>query len=161
MRELIAMVCVAVFHGAVFAGELGWTAPPIEIPGAAVASEADARRAALAAYVKKTDFAVSATEGTGQAGIVRLGFEIRGFAEKGEPIWQVPIRAIGMELRAIIWINPRTAKVLFVVGPWMTGDKHWAEREVQDRKDSKTEAAAEAKETVKQQPQVPTSVEEP
>jgi len=61
---------------------------------------------------------VLATEGVRSVSIIKLGYNIPDFAKKGEKLWEVRILLDGEELRSIIWINPTTAKVRFVSGPW-------------------------------------------
>jgi hypothetical protein len=59
-----------------------------------------------------------ATEGVRSVAIIKLGYNIPDFANKSERIWEVRILLDGEEVRSIIWINPTTAKVRFLTGPW-------------------------------------------
>jgi hypothetical protein len=93
----------------------------LQIKGARVASEIDAKRIVLKSYINKMRSNVSATEGPTVFAIVRLGFDVPGFAAKGDEIWEARVIELvgGYELRAVLWVNPNTEKVHFVIGPWI------------------------------------------
>lgn len=98
--------------------------PPLEIAGAKVAKEADARCIAFDAYIKKMRLEVLATEGVRSVKVMKLGYDIPGFAKQGEPLWEARVMTLNDELRAILWINPHSEAVYFVVGPWKTSSKN-------------------------------------
>jgi hypothetical protein len=85
--------------------------------GSEVASPNAARELALKEYLRKME-AMLANEGIRSVSIVKLGYNIPEFANKGERIWEVRVGAYLDEFRSIIWINPTTAKVRFLTGPW-------------------------------------------
>jgi len=62
---------------------------PLKIPGARVPTDADASALALAAYIKKMnpEPGYSATEGVREVSIQKLGFDVPGFAKKGDSIF--------------------------------------------------------------------------
>lgn len=88
--------------------------------GAKVDSGIAARQLADKQYfikLRDLEYGVLANEGVRSVSIIKLGYNIPDFANKGERIWEVRILA-WEELRSIIWINPTTAKVRFLAGPW-------------------------------------------
>ena len=52
-----------------------------------------------------------------------LGIDVPKFASKGDRIWEVRYILMNGELRVIAWINPKTADVYFVIGPWIADEK--------------------------------------
>lgn len=69
-------------------------------------------------YVEKMQTKLLATESVQDIRIIKLGYELKDFATKGQEIWEARVKTLDDELRAIIWINPNTEKVCFIAGPW-------------------------------------------
>lgn len=96
--------------------------PPFQIEGAKVSHEADAKRIAFEHYIKKMKTRVLAEEGVQKISVFKLGYDVPGFAAKGDIIWQASVKtlALGLEskLRGIIWVHSKTEKVHFVTGAW-------------------------------------------
>jgi hypothetical protein len=95
----------------------------LEIKGAKIASEQEAKKVALHNYVKKMQLNILAEEGVDDISIIKLGFDVKGFASKGDKIWEVHVATDGDELRAIIWVNSKTGDAYLVVGPWIAKEK--------------------------------------
>lgn len=95
--------------------------PKLQIKGAKVAMESDAKRIAFDHYVKKMKMNVLANESVKEISIIKLGYSIHNFAAKGDFIWEARILTLEGELRAVIWVHPDTEKVFFVSGPWEGG----------------------------------------
>lgn len=117
MSKFIIILTCLVGLGLV-AGARDLTAPPLKIDGAKVSTQAEAKRLAFDGYVKKMQASVLATESVRDIAIIKLGYDVTDFAAKGEKLWEARVKTLEDELRAIIWINPNTEKVHFVVGPW-------------------------------------------
>lgn len=115
-KFMIIILCLMGLSAIAMARDL--TAPVLKIEGTKVASQAEAKRLAFDSYVKKMKVNILSTESVQEITIIKLGYEILGFASKGELLWEARVKTLAQELRAIIWINPRTEKVYFVSGPW-------------------------------------------
>jgi len=94
---------------------------PQEISGAVLSQEKDARHVAIEAYFTRQG-GLLATESE-VLSIVTIGFDIPGFAKKGERLWEVRFTDMGSNgvqrlLRAILYIHPNTSAIHAVVGPW-------------------------------------------
>ena len=127
MKRLITLlICIIFFSMVIFARDL--TSPSLEIKGTKIESEIKAKRIAFDSYFRKMQLKVSATEGVQDISIITLGFDITDFAPKGEKLWETRIKTIEGELRAIIWINPKSEKVYFVIGPWKTSEAKTKEK---------------------------------
>lgn len=96
---------------------------PLSIKGTEISSEAEARQFARDSYTRKMGTRLMAEEGIRQIDVITLGYDVPNFADRGEKIWEARVMAFfDRELRAILWINPRTEKVHFVCGPWDASD---------------------------------------
>ena len=95
------------------------TRPPLEISGASVSTEAQARVIASKAYVSKMNMGILSTEAVSEIEIIKLGYTIKGFAEAGDSLWETKVKTIDGAYRAIIWVNPDSEEVYFVNGPWV------------------------------------------
>ncbi len=93
------------------------SAPMITICGAKVETESAAKRLAFDNYIRKMKGNISATESVRDVTIIVLGYDVGGFAKKGEKIWEARVTD-NQALRAILWVNPRSENVHFVCGPW-------------------------------------------
>lgn len=119
MRTFVAiMTCLLVMGVNTMGRDLA--AKPLQIEGTKVSAQADAKRVAFAAYLKKMKIEILAEEGVREREItvVTLGYDVPGFASKGERIWEARVLTIEGGLRAILWVNPRSEDVHFVCGPW-------------------------------------------
>ena len=92
-----------------------------EIQGALLAQEDDARHVAIEAYFTRQG-GLLATESE-VLSIVTIGFDIPGFAKKGEKLWEIRFTDMGSNgvqrlLRAILYLHPNTSAIHAVVGPW-------------------------------------------
>lgn len=112
----VIMVCLLTLGVDAMGRDL--SAPPLQIEGAKVSLQADAKRIAFEAYAKKMRAEILANESVQDIAIVTLGYDVRDFAAKGERIWEARVLTIEGRLRAIIWVNPRSEGVHFVCGPW-------------------------------------------
>ena len=110
------LICLFNFCASVTAQDL--SAPPLQIAGAMVSTQANAKQIAFEAYAKQMHAEVLFNEGIQTIAIVTLGYVVRDFATKGERIWEARVMTIDGSLRAIIWVNPNSARVHFVCGPW-------------------------------------------
>lgn len=118
-RVMTIIICLVGLCVLTMASDL--TTLPLRIEGTKVPSEAEAKRLARNSYVEKMGTRLMAEEGVQSLTIITLGYNVPGFANKGERIWEARVMAFfDRELRAIIWVNPRTEKVFFVCGPWET-----------------------------------------
>ncbi|BBO66634.1 hypothetical protein DSCA_05640 [Desulfosarcina alkanivorans] len=75
------------------------------------------KKNAFNAYFKKMNLNVLAEEGVRDINIIKLKSSIKGFASKNEEVYEVRIKTIGNELRAILYVNSKD-KVHFVSGQW-------------------------------------------
>lgn len=96
----------------------GEPAMPLEITGAKIASEEQARHFAFKHYVERMKVNILAEESVRTVAIIKVGYDISGFAKKGDLIWDTRVLALENELRGIIWVHPGTEKVLFITGAW-------------------------------------------
>lgn len=92
------------------------SAPVAKISGTKVETESDAERLAFDNYMKRMNGNISATEAVREVVVVVLGYDVDGFAKRGEKIWEARVMD-NQALRAIIWVN-RSGDVHFVFGPW-------------------------------------------
>jgi hypothetical protein len=94
---------------------------PEEVPGSRVPTSREAACLATDAYMERTG-GLSADESFDGPRLFFLGFDMDGFAKSGDKIWEVRITTLmpsaRVALRAIAWVNPDTAQVHFVCGPW-------------------------------------------
>lgn len=116
--KLTTVILICFFGFATMSAGQDLSAPPLQIDGAKVATQASAKQVAFDAYAKKMHANVLANEGVRTIVIVTLGYDVRDFAAKGERVWETRVMTIDGSLRAIIWINPSSGKIHFVCGPW-------------------------------------------
>lgn len=76
------------------------------------------KRIVVNEYMIKMKLKVLATEGVREIRPIKIGYDIPGFAKKGDKIWEARIETLEGDFRAIIWINLPNSKPYFVVGPW-------------------------------------------
>ena len=92
-----------------------------EVPESQVPTAREAACLATEAYVERMG-GLSDNESFDGPRLLFLGFDVEGFARSGDKIWEVRITtsmaSALVALRAIAWVNPDTAKVHFVCGPW-------------------------------------------
>ena len=91
--------------------------PPLEIKGAKVSTESQARTLARDAYFKRTfrDYGISTTEDIADVSIIKIGFNIPCFANKGYTLWEARAIDLAQWLFAILWINSQTGQIKFIV----------------------------------------------
>jgi hypothetical protein len=71
------------------------------------------------AYAEKVGkSATVASDRTGDASVVTLGYSVNGIGKRGDKIWEARVLTKAGELRSIMWVNPHTEKVRFLCGPW-------------------------------------------
>lgn len=87
-------------------------------PGAVVETEVKARDLAFRAYVEKMKLGILAEEGVTGAALLAVGYDVPGFARRGDPVWEIRVQTISLETRALIWVHAQSGNVLFVIGPW-------------------------------------------
>ena len=117
-RLITLLMCLVCLSMVAIARDL--TGPSLEIKGTKIGSKTEAKRVASDSYFRKMQLNVSAMEGVQDISIIKLGFDITDFATKGEKLWEARVMTLEGKLRAIIWINPKTEKIHFVIGPWKT-----------------------------------------
>ncbi|MCG8448160.1 MAG: hypothetical protein MI725_01095 [Pirellulales bacterium] len=119
--KLACLVMIVVFTCAVAMAQSP-ADPKIQVKGAKISQEADAKRIAFEHYIKKMMADVMADEGVYSLSVFKIGYDIPEFATAGDIIWQADIKtlALGLEskLRGIIWVHSGTGKVHFVTGAW-------------------------------------------
>ena len=96
----------------------GAPAQPKLPPGAVVETEVKARELAFRAYVEEMKLGIPAEEGVTEALLLTVGYDVPGFAPRGDPVWEIRVGTISLETRALIWVHALSGRVLFVVGPW-------------------------------------------
>ena len=118
MRNLVllALVC-AIARSSVVANEIRRT--PLEILGAKIKAETEAKKLAFDAYAHKMNAHVLANEGV-YVTVIKIGYEIEHFAKKGDQLWEARIMTLENELRGVIWVHPNTGEVRLLVGVWGT-----------------------------------------
>jgi hypothetical protein len=98
-------------------------APPLRIEETKVSEQNAAKHIAFEGYVKKMRTQILSTESVQNISVITLGYDIPMFASRGDRIWEARVMTIEQELRAIIWINPKTKAVHFVCGPYFAEEK--------------------------------------
>lgn len=89
------------------------TESSLRIEGANVSTENEARQIALQAYFKRMG-GLRALQTAKVVSVHRLDVKIRGFARKGDRVWEVRIYGL-RDLRAVIWVHSESAKTFFLV----------------------------------------------
>ncbi len=120
MKRII-MCCLIGMASSVLSRDLA--APPLRIEGTEVSEQNAAKHIAFDGYVKKMRAQVLSTESVQNISIITLGYDVPKFASKGDRLWETRVMTIEKELRAIIWVNPKTKAVHFVCGPWEAEEK--------------------------------------
>lgn len=95
-------------------------APPLVLKGAKVSTEAQAKSLAWNQYFSlmlKRHRGVSATESARVVGIETIGFDMPGYAKKGDAVWEVRIIDFVSGLNAIIWVHSESQAVKFLLLP--------------------------------------------
>jgi hypothetical protein len=82
--------------------DLAQPGAPLVLPGAAISTEGEARRIALEAYFRA--FGLRALQSARVVGVVRLGFAMAGFAQRGDQVWEVRVHETG-DVSAVIWVH--------------------------------------------------------
>lgn len=90
----------------------------LDIEGAKIATAGEARHFAFKQYVKRLKGNILAEETVRQTTIVKMGYDMPGFANKGDLIWESRVLTLEDELRGIIWVHPSTERIRFVIGVW-------------------------------------------
>lgn len=85
----------------------------LKIEGARVSTEAQAKKIATEAYFKKTR-GLRGVQSAKVVSIHTLDVQIKGFARKGDRVWEVRIYG-PRDLRAVIWVHSGSAKTYFLV----------------------------------------------
>lgn len=89
------------------------TESPLRIEGAKVSTEDQASKIALQAYFKRMG-GLRALQTAKVVSVHRLDVKIKGFARKGDRVWEVRIYGL-RDLRAVIWVHSESAKTFFLV----------------------------------------------
>jgi len=95
-------------------------APPLVLKGAKVSTEAQAKSLAENQYFSlmlKRHRGISATESARVVGIETVGFDMPGYAKKGDVVWEVRIVDFVSGLNAIIWVHSESQAVKFLLLP--------------------------------------------
>lgn len=85
----------------------------LRIKGAKVSTEDQAKKIAVEAYFKKMG-GLRALQTAKVVSIHRLDVNIKGFAKKGDRVWEVRIYGV-RDLSAVIWVHSESAKTYFLV----------------------------------------------
>jgi len=94
--------------------------PPLVLKGAKVSTEAQAKSLAEHRYFSlmlKRGRGISATESARVVGIETVGFDMPGYAKKGDAVWEVRIIDFVGGLNAIIWVHSESQAVKFLLLP--------------------------------------------
>lgn len=86
---------------------------PLRIAGAKVSTEDQAEKLATEAYFKKMG-GKRAIQTAKVVSILKMNVEIKGFARKGDRVWDVRIYG-ARDLSAVIWVHSETAATKFLV----------------------------------------------
>ena len=121
MKRMIILCCLIGMTSRALCRDL--TAPPLRMIGAEVSEQNAAKHIAFDGYVKKMRAQVLSTESVRDISVITLGYDVPMFASKGDRIWEARVMTIEQELRAIIWVNPKTKAVHFVCGSWGAEEK--------------------------------------
>ena len=92
----------------------------LSIKSAKVSTEAQAKSLAQDQYFSlmlKRRRGISATEGARVVGIETIGFDMPGFAKKGDAVWEVRVIDWVSGLNAIVWVHSETQAVKFLLLP--------------------------------------------
>lgn len=116
MKALTGIALFAVVSSGTVAGRDDSAA--LQIDNARIAHEADAKRIAFDAYVKKMHGEIMATEAAHDIAAIVLGYDVPDFARAGARIWEIRVKTIEGGLRAVIWVNPKSQQLRFVCGAW-------------------------------------------
>jgi hypothetical protein len=120
-------ICVALLAAGAAPGQRGEIQrignEPLRIEGAKLATQGDAAKIAIGFYDQKMigGPGLSANEGVQAMSTIKLGYDIPGFANRGEQIWTATAMTQNGEFRGLMWIHPNTEKVLPIVGAWDAG----------------------------------------
>jgi len=87
---------------------------PLKIQGAKVSTEDQAEKIGLEAYFKRMG-GLRALQTAKVVSINKLDFDMKGFAQKGDKVWEIRIVGLSRELSAVIWVHSQTAKTFFLV----------------------------------------------
>jgi len=121
MKRMFIMCCLIGMASIAMSRDLA--APPLRIEGTEVSEQNAAKHIAFDGYVKKMRAQILSTESVQNISVVTLGYDVSKFASKGDRLWEARVMTIEQELRAIIWVNPKTKAVHFVCGPWGAEEK--------------------------------------
>ena len=93
--------------------------PALILEGAKVSTEAQAKELAWQSYwsLMFKDYGISATEGIRVSEIITLGFEVPGYAKKGDRVWEMRVVDLISGLRAILWIHAESEQTKFLISP--------------------------------------------
>lgn len=83
-----------------------------ERPGCGVSSADEARELALQTLVRR-GHGMRAEEGLQCRGVLVLGFDVEGFAQTGDRVWEVRAMDVEGRLMAILWVHADSGKVHF------------------------------------------------
>lgn len=119
--KLIIMCCLIGMASSTLCRDLA--TPPLRIEGTKVSEQNAAKHIAFEGYVKKMRTQILSTESVQNISVITLGYDIPMFASRGDRIWEARVMTIEQELRAIIWVNPKTKAIHFVCVPYFTEEK--------------------------------------
>lgn len=85
----------------------------LRIERAKVSTEDQASKIALQAYFKKMG-GLRALQTAKVVSVHRLDVKVKGFARKGDRVWEVRIYGL-RDLRAVIWVHSESAKTFFLM----------------------------------------------
>jgi len=94
----------------------------LRIEGARLSIQVGAKVLARSAYNKKVGESSIENDQVGDPSVITLGYAIPGFAGRGERLWEARVTTPDNELRSILWLNPHTEQVRFLIGPWVAGE---------------------------------------
>lgn len=92
---------------------------PLELKGAKVATEAQAKELVWKQYVTLMSKrrGISGTEGPRVIGIETVGFDMPGYAKKGDAVWEVRMIDFVSGLNAIALVHSESQAVKFLLLP--------------------------------------------
>lgn len=118
MKRLVLVLAVSVAAFSIICLAQDTSNPRVVIDGAKISQESEAAGISFKRYIEKMNLMVLAEEGPLRPTVITLGFDMPGFAQKGDKLWETRIMYCWSRLRAIVWLNPYTGETFWLIGPW-------------------------------------------
>ena len=117
--SIVTVLSVAANSSALDTTNTNVQRPPLVLEGAKVSTEAQAKELAWKSYIglMLKNHGISATESVRVVETITLGFDVPGYAKKGDKIWETRVIDMMSGLRAIIWIHAESQQTRFLISP--------------------------------------------